>query len=76
MITEYQKYLLKIAARRPCNSEGSIASIFFVAVDMNDEDTVEYIMQTYLTEDHFDSDALKALQMIEAEMQAEQQLHH
>lgn len=45
--------MLKEAESRLRGDPGSIRSIFIVAADTGDEDTIDYILDHYLNETHF-----------------------
>jgi hypothetical protein len=71
MLTALQKDLLARAAKRKINEMGSINAIFYIALDMRDIDTCDYIVQHYLTAQHFTQDEL---QLINANWKAERTL--
>jgi len=54
MLTELQKTLLAAAAKREAYTQGSIAHIMMVALQMQDIDTIKYIAENYCTDQHFD----------------------
>lgn len=72
MITELQKALLAAAAKRKPDEAGSIAHIFYVAIQVGDEDTVEYISKHYATAEHFNAEELERIAEVEAEIAAEE----
>lgn len=71
MITELQKTLLAAAAKRNPEEIGSISYIFYVAIVVGDEDTVEYISKHYATAEHFSEEELARIAEVEAEVAAE-----
>jgi hypothetical protein len=71
VLTTLQKDMLARAAKRKMHEMGSINAIFYVALDMRDIDTCDYIVQHYLTAQHFTQDEL---QLINANWAAERKL--
>ena len=71
MLTELQTTLLAAAAKRKPEEIGSISYIFYVAIVVGDEETVEYISQHYATAEHFSEEELARIAEVEAEVAVE-----
>lgn len=62
MLNALQKQLLQQAATRNISHPGSIQNIFFVAAQMGDEETVQYIYKHYFTTQYFEPQAMQHIQ--------------